>query len=257
MLSLIRTSTMVSAGTRSPRPDGDGRHESVGVRRRTRAQRVADVARDPLGRRRRRGGRRRSASTSRPERLAARPQVRVLEAALVGVQRVGERPERALGGGRLGGVGERDGARVLGLQREVAERDARAGLAQARRGRRRSAGRRSPRRRARAVRRAGPRTWSSARRPGTGALRRSVIRREPTDVASGPMHVHVLQREQRLQRPPEARLPVLRRRGATSRRSRRRCCASGSSRRRRSRCAWARSSSTRCASAGCRSAGTR
>ena len=39
-----------------------------------------------------------------PEALAARPQMRVVEAALVGVERVVERPERPLARRRLGGV---------------------------------------------------------------------------------------------------------------------------------------------------------
>src|SRR3954469_7539069 len=59
-----------------------------------------------------------------PERLAMRPQMRVLEASLVGVERVRQLPEAALSSGRLRRVGERDRARVLRLQREVAERDA-------------------------------------------------------------------------------------------------------------------------------------
>src|SRR4051794_22289532 len=53
--------------------------------------------------------------------LAVRPQVRILEASLVAVERVGELPEPALVGGRLRRVGERDRARMLGLEREVAE----------------------------------------------------------------------------------------------------------------------------------------
>src|SRR3954462_570284 len=58
------------------------------------------------------------------ELLAARPEMRVLETALVGVEGIGEFPEPALVGGRLGRMGERDRARVLGAQREVAVRDA-------------------------------------------------------------------------------------------------------------------------------------
>ena len=110
-----------------------------------------------------------------------RPQVRVVEAALVGVERVVQRPERALARGRLGGVGERDRARVLGLQREVAE---------ARRGRRRRAAARAATRAARAgevgvdddERRAGVAAdvVVVAQRAGPGALRRGrVIRRQP------------------------------------------------------------------------------
>ena len=60
------------------------------------------------------------------ERLGARPQVRVLEAALVGEQRVVHLPERALARGRLGRARRGPGARVLGAHREVAEGDAAA-----------------------------------------------------------------------------------------------------------------------------------
>ena len=56
-----------------------------------------------------------------PQPLAQRPQVRVLEVALVGVDGVGERPERVLLGRRLGGVRERQRPRVAGLEREVAQ----------------------------------------------------------------------------------------------------------------------------------------
>src|SRR5829696_5405663 len=104
-------------------PDGRGS-------RRTGAQSIGDVALDAL-----RDGLAAAVALEavevEPERLAARPEVRVLEAPLVGVQGVDELPERALGGGGLGGVRERDRARVLGAQREVAERDAHRRLAQA------------------------------------------------------------------------------------------------------------------------------
>src|SRR4051794_21144131 len=86
-----------------------------------RAQRLADVTLDALGD----GGVPAvglEALEVEPERLAARPQVRVLEAPLVGVQRVAEGPERPLRGGRFGGVGQRDRADVLGPEGEVAER---------------------------------------------------------------------------------------------------------------------------------------
>ena len=115
-------------------------------------------------------------SRSSPRRSAARPQVRVVDAALVGVERVVEGPERALARGRLGGVRQRDAPAVLGLQGEVAE-DERGCPSRSRRALApRSAGTRSRRRRRRAARRAGPRTWSSSRRGGTGALRRSLMR---------------------------------------------------------------------------------
>src|SRR5919112_3077212 len=58
------------------------------------------------------------------ERLAARPEGRVLEPPLVAVEGVGELPEPALVGRRLRRVRERDRARVLGLEREVAVGDA-------------------------------------------------------------------------------------------------------------------------------------
>ena len=55
------------------------------------------------------------------QRFDAGPQMWVVQAALVGVEGVVEGPERALEGDGLGGSGKRRGARVLGLQREVAE----------------------------------------------------------------------------------------------------------------------------------------
>src|SRR5262245_6585734 len=58
------------------------------------------------------------------ERLAVRPEVRVLEPALVGVEGVGQLPEAPLRRGRLDGVREGDRARVLRLEREVAEGEA-------------------------------------------------------------------------------------------------------------------------------------
>ena len=67
-----------------------------------------------------------------PERLGARPQVRVLEPALVGEQRVVHRPERALQGGRLGRTGRRPGARVRGAHRELPETQTDVQRAQAR-----------------------------------------------------------------------------------------------------------------------------
>ena len=59
-----------------------------------------------------------------PEPLGARPQVRVLQPALVGEQRVVHRPERALAARGLGGAGRRERARMRGPDGEVAERDA-------------------------------------------------------------------------------------------------------------------------------------
>src|SRR6478672_5638052 len=58
------------------------------------------------------------------ELLAARPQVRVVDVALVGVQRVVEGPERALARGGLRGERQWHRALVLGAQREMAEGDA-------------------------------------------------------------------------------------------------------------------------------------
>ena len=58
-----------------------------------------------------------------PEIARMLPQMRVVEPALVGVQQVDEGPERALGGGGLGGAGDGDRALGLGAQREVAEGD--------------------------------------------------------------------------------------------------------------------------------------
>ena len=102
-----------------------------------------------------------------PEPLRARPQVRVLEPALVGEQRVVHRPERALAAGRLGRAGRRERARMRAADGEVAERDAqrqrRAGAARARR----RTGTRSRRRRRRA-----------ARRPARGRGRPGPTRRE-------------------------------------------------------------------------------
>src|SRR4051795_364142 len=90
--------------------------------RRSPSQRIMDVALDPLR------DRVAAAIALEPvevdaERLAAGPEVRVLEAALVTVEGVGELPELVLARGRLGGMGERDGARVLGPEREVAVGD--------------------------------------------------------------------------------------------------------------------------------------
>src|SRR3954451_13614041 len=90
--------------------------------RRSPAQRIMDVALDALR------DRVTAAIALEPvevdaERLAAGPEVRVLEAALVTVEGVGELPELVLARGRLGGMGERDGARVLGPEREVAVGD--------------------------------------------------------------------------------------------------------------------------------------
>src|SRR3954467_12367107 len=59
-----------------------------------------------------------------PEPLAAGPEMRVLEAALVLVQGVGELPEPALDRGRLGRGRARERAGVLRLEREVAVRHA-------------------------------------------------------------------------------------------------------------------------------------
>src|SRR5690242_16429263 len=91
-------------------------------RRRTGAQRIVDVALDPL--------RDVVAATValeavevEAELLAPGPQVRVLEPALVVVETVRELPEAALLGRRLGRVRQCQRARVLGLQREVAEGD--------------------------------------------------------------------------------------------------------------------------------------
>src|SRR3954454_12764949 len=87
-------------------------------RRCPRAQRVLDVALDA-------GGDGSGAPVAleavqvEAERLAAGPQVGVVEPALIGVDRVEEGPERALRGDRLGGVGQRDRSRVAGLEREV------------------------------------------------------------------------------------------------------------------------------------------
>src|SRR6185436_9533093 len=57
------------------------------------------------------------------EALAVGPQVRVLQAALVGVERLRQLPEPPLRGGGLDGVREGDGTRVLRLEGEVAERE--------------------------------------------------------------------------------------------------------------------------------------
>ena len=79
----------------SSRSGSSGPIHTVGVAVAPAAQRVVDVAPDALG------GLGAAAVALEAvevdaERLAARPQVRVLEAALVGVQRVGELPEPAL-----------------------------------------------------------------------------------------------------------------------------------------------------------------
>src|SRR3954469_8603456 len=94
------------------------------------AQRVADVALDPLGDLVAAPVRLEALEVD-AERRAVRPEVGILEASLVGVERVGERPEAPLVGGRLGGVGERERPRVLGLQGEVAEGDPHGRLLQA------------------------------------------------------------------------------------------------------------------------------
>ena len=73
------------------------------------------------------GGRAVKAVDVEPELSGAVPEVGVLEAAQVRIRGVGERPEGTLGGGRLGGVGERERARVAALQRQVAEDDPGAG----------------------------------------------------------------------------------------------------------------------------------
>jgi RimJ/RimL family protein N-acetyltransferase len=100
--------------------------EDGGRAGRPRAQRVPDVALHPRGHRR-------AAAVGiealdlEPELAGALPEVRVLEPALVGERGIGERPEPALGGGGLGGMGERQRPRVASLQREVAEDHAWAG----------------------------------------------------------------------------------------------------------------------------------
>src|SRR4051794_32576989 len=91
--------------------------------RRAAAQRIVDVALDALGDRVPAAVGLEAVKVD-AERLAAGPQVRVLEASLVAVQRVRELPEATLVGGSLRRVREREGARVLRLQREVAIGDA-------------------------------------------------------------------------------------------------------------------------------------
>src|SRR4051794_11930113 len=100
------------------RPDPHGRRC-----RGARAQRVGDVALHA------RGGVGAAAVgleavDVEPEGLGARPEVRVLEPPLGGVERGAHLPERPPRGGRLRRVRERDRARVLGAEREVPERDA-------------------------------------------------------------------------------------------------------------------------------------
>src|SRR4051794_4118121 len=92
-------------------------------RRRTCAQRVAHVALDAL-RDRVAAAVALEALEVEAERLAAGPQVRVLEPSLVRIEAVGELPEPVLAPGRLARVRERERARVLGLQREVPVGDA-------------------------------------------------------------------------------------------------------------------------------------
>ena len=92
-------------------------------RRHARAHAPAEVARAPV-RRRRRAPVGVEAREVEPEPLGARPQVRVLEAALVGEQRVVHRPERVLARGRLGRAGGGQRPRVARAHREVAEGDA-------------------------------------------------------------------------------------------------------------------------------------
>src|SRR3954465_5082506 len=98
--------------------------------RRARAQRIADVARDALG-----GGVAAAVMLEAvqvdAERPAAGPEVRVLQAALVAVEGVGEVPEAVLVGGRLGRVHENHRPRVDGAQGEVPVGDADRGPAQA------------------------------------------------------------------------------------------------------------------------------
>ena len=141
------------------------------------AQRVADVAPDAVGRRVGRGGRPRSGR--------GRARARGTRSHRCGSSR---RPWSAYSASCNGqnapcsaaasaACASAHRARVLGLQREVAEDDARdRRRARGARARRRSAGRRSRRRGRRAARRPAPRTWSSARSGGTGALPRSVHR---------------------------------------------------------------------------------
>src|SRR4051794_3429484 len=98
--------------------------------RRPAAQRIVDVALDALGDRLAAAVVLESLEVD-AELLAAGPEVRVLEPALVRVQRVGELPEGPLVGGRLRRMREGDGAPVLGLEREVAVGDADGRLCEA------------------------------------------------------------------------------------------------------------------------------
>ncbi len=65
------------------------------------------------------------------EPLRARPQVRILEPALVGEQRLVHLPEGALPARRLGRAGRRERARMGAADGEVAEHDAQRQVAQA------------------------------------------------------------------------------------------------------------------------------
>ena len=192
-------------------------------------------AQRPRGRRarpaRRRRSPRRSASkrsTSRPSASARRPQVRVVEAALVGVERVVQRPERALarrpprprsaGGTR---------ARVLAPSaRSGGRRPARARPCS------RSCGEGAARAREvrvedrRAARPPGPRTWSSARSGGRRMRWPQVAhRRHPRPVASD-AHPHPRTASSASHGTARRGLRPSSPTPATSRRSRRRCCAS-------------------------------
>ena len=132
-----------------------------------------EVAPHPRGRPVASGGRASKRSRSRPRRSRPLPEVRVVDVAAVGVERVDHLEEAALGARRLRGGVQRRRARVLAGDREVAEGDPR------RAGRDLGPG-------GGAVRAAevgvddqpsspSPRTWSSGPIGGTAALVRSVI----------------------------------------------------------------------------------
>ena len=102
---------------------GGSVHEQRRRRGNPRADPAAEVPLHPL-RRRIRAAVGLEAVEVDAQRLAARPQVRVVEAPLVLVERVVELPEAALARGGLGGLGEHPGPRVLGDDGEVAEHPA-------------------------------------------------------------------------------------------------------------------------------------
>ena len=113
-------------------PARGGRREAPGCRRRRRGSRTRSRA-APAPPPPRSGGRPRSARGRAPRPSRPLPEVRVVDVAAVGVERVDELEEGALAAGGLGRGVQRRRARVLAGDREVAEGERRRRWSRARR----------------------------------------------------------------------------------------------------------------------------